>query len=199
MPPNNRNYPAARKQLIAFLQNQGFTAHPNEVFCPAQEHCWVDVAALKGQDYWAFEYKSRNDSIKRGLEQCCSYAESFNYVVLVADRHRATSSPYFGRFKLNGFGVWSHTTNGFYPLLNPKRRCVIRKAAVVVQRQFRRALPNMNPIADSRITEWFVPQPALRAAGSELREIHSGLEASGATAAPQGTRSSTRLSCSLLR
>jgi hypothetical protein len=49
-----RSYAAARPQLIAFLTGQGFKPHPNEVFCPA-EHCWVDVAALKGQDYWAFE------------------------------------------------------------------------------------------------------------------------------------------------
>jgi len=189
MSNNHRNYAVARQQLISFLQSQGFKPHPNEVFCPA-EHCWVDVAALKGQDYWAFEYKSRNDSIKRGLEQCCSYAKAFNYVVLVADRHRATSSPYFGQFKRNGFGVWSHTMKGFYPLLNPKRQGVLRKAAVVVERQFRWALPNMKTIPDSRITDWLVRQPPLRPASCKLREAHV-LEELGAG---RGIRSSTRLS-----
>jgi len=169
MPNNHRNYAVARQQLISFLESQGFKPHPNEVFCPA-EHCWVDVAALNGRDYGAFEYKSRNGSIKRGLKQCRSYAKAFNYVVLDADRHRATSSPYFGRFKRNGFGVWSHTLNGFYPLLNPKRQSVLRKATLVVERQFSWALPKMKRIPDSCITDWFVHQPPLRPAGCELRE-----------------------------
>lgn len=186
MPNNHRNYTVARQQLISFLQSQGFKPHPNEVFCPA-EHCWVDVAALKGQDYWAFEYKSRNDSIRRGLEQCCSYARAFNYVVLVADRHRATSSPYFGRFKRNGFGVWSHTMNSFYPLLNPKRQGVLRKAAVVVERQFKWALPYKKTNLDSRITDWPVRQPPLRPVDCELREVN-------ALGAARGVRSSMQLS-----
>lgn len=156
MPNNHRNYPTARQQLISFLQNQGFRPHPNEVFCPSAQHCWVDVAALKGQDYWAFEYKSRNDSIRRGLEQCCSYAKAFNYVVLVADRHRTTRSPYFGHFKRHGFGVWSHTQNGFFPLLNPKRQSAISKTRVVIERQFKRALPRTVPEANRRITDWCV-------------------------------------------
>lgn len=140
MPTNNGHYPAARKQLIAYLQTQGFTAHPNEVFCPAKEHHWVDVAAFKGQDYWAFEYKSRTDSIRRGLEQCCSYAEAFNYVVLVADRYRVTSSPYLGQFTHRGFGIWRHYGASFYPLVSPKRQPVKRDAKVIIERQFRRAI-----------------------------------------------------------
>ncbi len=167
MPNNHRNYPAARRQLISFLQSQGFSTHPNEVFCPATQHCWVDVAALKRQDYWAFEYKSRNDSIRRGLEQCRSYSKAFNYVVLVADRHRTTSSPYFGHFKRYGFGVWSHTTNGFYPLLHPKRRSVVGKVRAVIERQFKRTVPNLIPETNRRISEWFVSRPAPLTAGSE--------------------------------
>lgn len=181
---NFRTYAAARGQLIAFLHAHGFWPHPNEVFCPAK-HCWVDVGALKDQDYWAFEYKSRNDSIKRGLEQCCSYAEAFNYVVLVADRHRATSSPYFAGFKRQGFGVWTHTPRGFYQLLNPRRRCVARRARAVVERQFRTLAPSAT--ADSRLTEW-LPHPGSEAASSEL---------SRPVWAPVGIRSSMRLSGSL--
>ena len=190
--PSNRNYAVARQELIAFLRRQGFVPHPNEVFCPA-EHCWVDVGALKGQDYWAFEYKSRNDSIKRGLEQCCCYAEAFNYVVLVADRQRTSSSPYFGRFKSHGFGVWSHTPTGFYPLLNPKRRSVVRKANLVVQRQFRRLLPRRNSFADSRLTDWFVSQQPCESP-NETHDVGDREEA-----AFQGLRSSMRLSGSRLR
>ena len=151
-----RNYREARQDLISFLLNRGFRPHPREVFCPSASHCWVDVAALKGCDYWAFEYKSRNDSISRGLDQCCSYSKAFNYVVLVADRHRATKSPYFGDFKRQGFGVWTHTANSFYPILNPRRQSVIRKAGSVVERQFKRLGYGMEFEGNRRISDWFV-------------------------------------------
>ena len=153
MPNNNGNYAAARKQLIRFLQNQGFNPHPGEVFCPA-EHCWVDVGALRGQDYWAFEYKSRTDSIRRGLEQCCSYSKAFNYVILVADRYRVTSSPYFYDFKRRGFGVWRHDGSKFYALLSPKRQPVKSKAKVVVERQFRHFVPNPDQGRITPILKW---------------------------------------------
>jgi hypothetical protein len=149
------NYRAARKQLMAFLRTEGFQVHPDEVYCPTLEHCWVDVAAVKGQDYWAFEYKSRMDSIKRGLEQCRSYSHAFNYVVLVADRHRATASPYFGNFKRNGFGVWSHAEHGFNSLLRPQRRSVERRRRVVIERQFARVIRDINLNGDRKISEWF--------------------------------------------
>ena len=153
MSNSNGNYPAARKQLIAYLQNQGYRPHPNEVFCPG-EHCWVDVGAVRGQDYWAFEYKSRTDSIRRGLEQCCSYSNAFNYVVLVADRHRVTSSPYFSRFKRRGFGVWRHDGKKFYSLISPKRQPVRSRAKVIVERQFNR-LPSFNESSQAAlILDW---------------------------------------------
>jgi hypothetical protein len=186
MPSRRGNYAVARGRLIAFLQAQGFKPHPNEVFCPT-EHCWVDVGALKGQDYWAFEYKSRNDSIRRGLEQCHCYAEAFNYVVLVVDRHRATSSPYFGRFKSYGFGVWSHTVYGFYQLLNPKRRSVARRARVVIERQFSHLTHDAS--VDSSLTNWLVAEQHLCSKfGSTISDLDLEIEA------PAASRSSTRLS-----
>jgi len=154
MANDHRNYPAARRELISFLQTQGFKAHPDEVYCPAAEHCWVDVAAVRGQDYWAFEYKSRTDSIRRGLEQCCSYAKAFNYVVLVADRYRVTSSPYFHHFKSRGFGVWRHDGTKFYALLHPKRQPVTRHAKVVVERQFRRLVSSLDKDETAPILRW---------------------------------------------
>jgi len=129
-------YASARDDLLKFLKSSGFKPHPLEVFCPSSRHCWVDVAAAKGPDLWAFEYKSRSDSIRRGLEQCQSYARAFNYVVLVADRYRVTSSPYFGKFKREGFGVWSHKQGGFYAIVAPERRYVASKARRVIERQF---------------------------------------------------------------
>lgn len=164
MPTQHPKYPAARKQLISFLQTEGFRVHPEEVYCPDAKHCWVDVAALKGQDYWAFEYKSRTDSIRRGLDQCHSYAKAFNFVVLVADRNRATASPYFGNFKQNGFGVWSHVGIRFHPLLKPKRRLATKNSRAVVERQFRRIIGETEQRKDRKISDWFPirlgPRPA---------------------------------------
>ena len=133
-----RPYPSAREDLLRFLESNGFKPHPLEVFCPSSAHCWVDVAAAKGPDLWAFEYKSRSDSISRGFEQCRSYSNAFNYVVLVADRHRVTASSYFSKFKREGFGVWRHMGSSFYSILPPKRRRVAPAARGVVERQFRR-------------------------------------------------------------
>ena len=151
------DYQAARKQLISFLQSEGFRVHPEEVYCPAVKHCWVDVAAVKGQDYWAFEYKSRSDSIKRGLAQCRSYSNAFNYVVLVANRQRTTSSPYFGNFKRDGFGVWSHTGTRFNPLVKPQRRPVAGRSRAVIERQFKRLLLDCDACGNRKISEWFAP------------------------------------------
>ena len=155
MASQHSNYQSARKQLVSFLRTERFQVHPAEVYCPAIVHCWVDVAALKGEDYWAFEYKSRNDSIKRGLEQCRSYSNAFNYVVLVADRRRATASPYFGNFKRNGFGVWSHGEAGFNLLLQPQRRTVARKSRAVIERQFTRLVRQTQSKANRKISDWF--------------------------------------------
>ena len=158
MPYEHPSYAVARRQLISFLQGQGYMVHPREVYCPAVEHCWVDVAALRGQDYWAFEYKSRNDSIRRGLSQCQAYAKAFNYVVLVADRKRATSSPYFGNFKRNGFGVWSHAETRFHSLLKPQRRIVLRGSRLVIERQFRWNTMNTETEMNRKICDWFDPK-----------------------------------------
>jgi hypothetical protein len=155
MSDDHRNYAAARGQLIAYLYTQGYRPHPDEVFCPSRGHCWVDVAALKGQDYWAFEYKSRHDSIRRGFDQCRSYANGFNYVVLVADRRRVTSSPYFRHFRLEGFGIWRHDKVGFHPILQPERRNTIRDVKLVVERQFRH-LRNLNETEVTPLTKWFL-------------------------------------------
>jgi hypothetical protein len=154
MSNDHPNYVAARGQLIAYLQTQGYKAHPDEVFCPSGEHCWVDVAALRGQDYWAFEYKSRTDSIRRGFDQCRSYAKGFNYVVLVADRKRVTSSPYFLHFRAEGFGIWRHDRLGFHPIIQPRRSTTIRNIKLVVERQFRR-VRNLDEKSIMPLSRWF--------------------------------------------
>ena len=144
-------YASARKDLLKFLRTSGFKPHPLEVFCPSSRHCWVDVAAAKGSDLWAFEYKSRSDSIKRGLEQCQSYARAFNFVVLVVDRYRVTSSPYFVEFKRAGFGVWRHNITGFHSIISPVRRRVSSNARRVIERQFGNLFI---PLRDGNILGW---------------------------------------------
>jgi hypothetical protein len=146
-------YNAARGQLITYLRTQGYKVHPNEVFCPSGEHCWVDVAAIKGQDYWAFEYKSRSDSMRRGFHQCRSYAKGFNYVVLVADRNRVTSSPYFFRFRAEGFGVWRHDKLGFRQILQPKRRTTMKQVKRTVERQLRH-LCDTSRTSSTSLSRW---------------------------------------------
>lgn len=154
MSNDHPDYPTARRQLIAFLLEQGYRTNPDEVFCPTAGHCWVDVAAVKEQDYWAFEYKSRKDSIRRGLEQCHAYADAFNYVVLVADRYRVTSSPYFRHFKREGFGVWRHDGIRFYQILPPRRHAVNRNAKVVIERQFRHVLSSFTDKSNTLLSNW---------------------------------------------
>jgi len=154
MSNNHPDYPTARRKLIMFLLDQGYKTNPNEVFCPTKRHCWVDVAALRGQDYWAFEYKSRNDSIRRGLEQCYAYANAFNYIVLVADRCRVTSSPYFRHFRREGFGVWKHDGVRFEQILPPRRRATNRKAKAVIERQFRHIVPNFTDERNRPLSNW---------------------------------------------
>lgn len=156
-PNNYRYYSAARHRLISFLRTQGYKPHPNEVYAPDPEHCWVDVAALKGQDYWAFEYKSRVDSMRRGLAQCCSYANAFNYVVLVVDRNRVTRSPYFNKLRTHGFGVWKHDGSRFYSLLHPKRQAPLRNVRCVVERQFKNIGAGPTETKAVSLTNWLQP------------------------------------------
>jgi hypothetical protein len=158
MSTDHQGYPAARKQLIAFLQTRGYTVHPSEVFCPTPNHYWVDVAAIKDQGYWAFEYKSRTDSIRRGLEQCTAYASAFNYVVIVADRHRVTRSPYFARFKQSGFGVWQHQGSLFHTLIPPKRRTAITQAKSVVERQFKSLIRQSKDASQTKLVEFLTAE-----------------------------------------
>jgi len=57
--------------------------------------------------------------------------------VLVVDRNRVTTSPYFNKLRTRGFGVWKHDGSRFYPILPPKRRAPLSNMRRVVERQFR--------------------------------------------------------------
>jgi hypothetical protein len=91
----------------AFLSTLGFTIYPVEFDCISSKHPLVDIAAKMGSFYWAFEYKSRNDSVSRGVEQLRCYSEWFDYVVLVSERafdHRSNEN--YWSLKDLGAGIW---------------------------------------------------------------------------------------------
>lgn len=91
----------------SFLSALGFTVYPIEFDCVNSKHPLVDIAAKMGPFYWAFEYKSQNDNVSRGLDQLQCYAEWFDYVVLVSEHifdHR--SSENYWHLKHLGAGIW---------------------------------------------------------------------------------------------
>ena len=92
-----------------FLIRSGYRVFPEELTCPTAKHPFVDVAARMGCHYWAFEYKSACDDIRRAVGQAQSYSTWFDYVVVVSERrldHR-TSETYWDLRKM-GIGVWNY-------------------------------------------------------------------------------------------
>jgi hypothetical protein len=92
-----------------YLRTQGFSIYPVEFECSGwTAHPYVDIAARMGSYFWAFEYKSKNDSVSRGVEQLRCYSEWFDYVVLAAERvldHRKSDN--YWELKNLGAGIWS--------------------------------------------------------------------------------------------
>ena len=91
------------------LIKRGFTVFPFEFECTGSDHPFVDLAARMGCMYWAFEYKSRSDSISRGVDQLRCYAEWFDYVVLVSEKtldHRRSEN--YWELKSMGAGMWNY-------------------------------------------------------------------------------------------
>lgn len=89
------------------LSSLGFTVYPEEFDCIYSAHPLVDIAARMGAYYWAFEYKSQNDSISRGVEQVGCYRKWFDYVVLVSERmldHRKSVN--YWNLRRIGAGIW---------------------------------------------------------------------------------------------
>ena len=92
-----------------FLIRSGYRVFPEELTCPTAIHPFVDVAARMGSHFWAFEYKSAYDDIRRAVDQALSYSEWFDYVVVVSERrldHR-TSDTYW-KLRRMGVGVWNY-------------------------------------------------------------------------------------------
>jgi hypothetical protein len=111
-----------------------------EFDCGNSNHPLVDIAARMGSFYWAFEYKSLNDSIARGVEQVKCYTDWFDYVVLVSERQiRHTDSSNYWNLRSFGAGIWN-----YYPMLdkciatrNPTIQAPDRYNRRVVARRFR--------------------------------------------------------------
>ena len=102
------------------LEKNGFRIYPTEFDCGRSYHPLVDIAARMGSFYWAFEYKSWNDSIARGVEQVKCYSDWFDYVVLVSEKPiRHTDSKHYWNLRSIGAGIWN-----YHPLLD---KCIITK------------------------------------------------------------------------
>jgi hypothetical protein len=108
------------EQLLISLKQEGFTLYPGELDCNTPNHRWVDIAACKDDSLWAFEFKSRGDSLKRGLSQCLAYSLAFDYVVLIAQGKRLTRSRLFQEFRKGGIGLWSLHGSRFLKISEPK-------------------------------------------------------------------------------
>lgn len=107
-----------------YLQRSGFLLYPDEFDCGNSNHPLVDIAARMGSFYWAFEYKSRNDNIGRGVHQVKSYSDWFDYVVLVSERPiRHIASSNYWHLRSLGAGMWN-----YYPLLD---KCIMTKNPLI--------------------------------------------------------------------
>jgi hypothetical protein len=123
-----------------YLRQAGFTVYPTEFVCNNSNHPFVDIAAKMGAFYWAFEYKSENDSISRGIEQVKCYADWFDYVVLVSERLvEHTRSRNFWRAASCGAGLWSFhpEENKLFETKNPVLQNPDRRNRTIVSSRFR--------------------------------------------------------------
>ena len=92
----------------SYLDSIGFTVYPIEFDCGNSRHPLVDIVARMGSFYWAFEYKSKNDSISTGVDQVACYSDWFDYVVLVSERWiDHTRSTNFWKLASFGAGIWN--------------------------------------------------------------------------------------------
>lgn len=122
------------------LERSGFLVYPVEFDCGNSDHPLVDVAARMGSFYWAFEYKSRNDSVPRGVEQVKSYSEWFDYVVLVSERPlRHTASRCYWDLRALGAGIWNYhpMRDKCIAVKNPSIQAPNRDKRKMIERRFR--------------------------------------------------------------
>jgi hypothetical protein len=92
------------------LEERGFLLYPREFDCLVTKHPLVDIAAKMGSHYWAFEYKSENDNVKKSVDQLKCYSLFFDFIVLVSERmfdHR--SSVNYWSLKKIGAGIWFYS------------------------------------------------------------------------------------------
>ena len=78
--------------ITEYLQMDGFVVYPTEIYCgidnvPHYPYRFVDAAAYKEGNFYAFEFKSSGDPLcsERVFKQIENYKVSFDYVILVAE------------------------------------------------------------------------------------------------------------------
>ena len=107
-----------------YLGRLGFTTFPTEFDCVYSKHPLVDIAAKMGSFHWAFEYKTENDSVSRGLEQVSCYTDFFDFVVLVCEKtfdHRRSEK--YWELKKLGVGLWFYDRN--------EDKCILKKDPIM--------------------------------------------------------------------
>jgi hypothetical protein len=125
-------------RFLNYLRQEGFVLFPGEMNCHTPGHHWVDVAASKSRALWAFEYKSKTDSLSRGLAQCTSYSQAFDYVVLVSEGKRLTRSSLFWDFRRKGIGLWLLQGSSVRELSEPQTQIPERRYRARAKTQFLR-------------------------------------------------------------
>jgi len=110
-----KHYVGRYHKLAKHLSENGFMVYSMEMVSREivhEKNYVVDVAAVKSNEIWAFEYKSFNDPVKKAKLQVENYVKCFDQVVVVAEnltdltRHREF-------FREIGVGVWWVKDNVF--------------------------------------------------------------------------------------
>jgi hypothetical protein len=114
MPKKQRRlkFPIKYEALQQYLNSFAYRCYPGELELKGEVHPFVDMSAYKNGDFWAFEYKSFADPVKKGIEQCIGYARWFHYVTLVTERNLTPQSKYYGTCKELGFGILFRRIDG---------------------------------------------------------------------------------------
>lgn len=127
--PYPRMYVGRYQHLVDWLRLRGHIVYNYEMWCHPMayttkdlrtryHYAYVDVVSWFRNNLYAWEYKSQNDNVKRGVEQCINYARSFNYVCLAAEGSILGDS--YDRLRKLGAGVYAEVQNGFTELEKPK-------------------------------------------------------------------------------
>ena len=127
----------------------------------------VDVVSYLNHNLWAWEYKSKKDSIHRGLKQVENYTRSFNFVCIVVadlammDRFvKAKEAHVRDILKESGVGIIWQDQEIFKTIVSPepqKPNVVLNEALIKRFHRFQRSLtnrPHFKPEKTQKLTNY---------------------------------------------